>query len=113
MKRSRLLLAACAVALVGPAVAGCASKNVPADRIVYVVGGDVPPPMLPATSASAAPSVAPVPAGPAPVQRADEAKVREWWAAHRPAQGYIPEFDTAATEAAWQQAQCASSCGWP
>ena len=80
--------------------AGCASKSVPADRIVYQVS-EGEPALLPAD----------VRAQPSPVQRADEATVRSWWDANRPAPGYIPPYETAAAPVVAVE-ECGDGWGW-
>ena len=57
----------------------CASKNVPADRILYQASVRPSPPIR----------FEPLPGRDASAQRADEATVRAWWEANRPAPGYV------------------------
>lgn len=93
------LLALAVTALAAP---GCASKNVPADRIVYAVHEGPPPPIPFAPLAASAPA-----------QRADEATVRAWWDSHRPAQGYVPAYDDSAAQMAAEEARSCGSGWWP
>lgn len=95
-------LASAAALLLVSALPACASKNVAADRIVYDVhGGRLSPPMTD-----------PLPAARASANRADEAAIRAWWQANRPAAGYVPAFDDSPAQLAAEEARESWGWGW-